>query len=967
MNLPRTHSAPALYMPIRRRSLLQHGVATRRSLFSDNDSRQSLPSQMHANEFNDYYCNPAKSTSSPLSSIAALGRQNGAPGPRVETPPNLEYGHTGVFKLGSLRITNGAASPSPSNSRPGTGVDEDYLTMGARKYTEGPLRPDLNQRSNTYTAPSEVSRPWVARSQSPLKQTYEFEPEQSPLKIDTQLPLPDPSFALFHFKDSPTKSLDLAREYMQDMALSPFSFEDSAPPSPRLEATSKHMAVDDDLFAPEPGSPNPETLEHAPRSFDSGYGTGDTRVVSGPKELAPKALAKADSGYSSNISLRSFKKDAAPGVPAKDTPPTPPKDAVSRTSSSVYSRVSSSTYSVTSQTSDTTLRAQRSFPSLPKQDYFPPPPAREAPPVPPKHTAAYELDMRTSQQNWQTQTRPSADIHQYHTRRQQSLPAIPKAIREPPVLKEKVSNSGDSMSSNGSKWRSSKVQKQRPQSAAPVYTVQAVRNSAAFSVPPVPAVASRKLEERVDGFPVVCFPNTTSGLKKSSSKETLGTIFSVGSAEVRDELNFARLQSALPPVPVHASIPEYAPTPPEQKPEFNRRNTYQPSSSAPTTPGKPFDGRRSMQPMARERSPVPRMSIEQQQEAFEAHVTSYSTISSSLGSSPYDVAIHADRPKSSGARAKSLTSQFETDAAARFHRARDVSGTSTVLQSKESYESIAAGNPYILALQTLGHSRKSSRDYPPQAHSNASVKRPFAFVPPPPQPQFLPPQPQYLAEEKARRSPPVSMKTRKSLPAPARTAPVPPQMPPQPQPHDSWAKPADFWAERRKSAGEALLQTKTSMEFSRPGSARPSIEYQRPAPALRTYNSFDQAQRQGWEADHAAMQSGYDHSYGAAYTQSQSYQADDYYAQPEEDDAQTQRRVHARTTSTEQMLVLDRYTGGLDYGFDGQGISASAGTRNSGSLLGGSGTGRKGESVAREWGVDLSDVPVFLQRVRMDH
>ncbi|TVY81337.1 hypothetical protein LSUE1_G004240, partial [Lachnellula suecica] len=945
--LPRTNSESALYGPIRRRSLLQHGVATRKSLFPQNDSRQSLPSQISANNLQNYYHNPAKPASSPLSELAALGRVgNGSPGPRVDTPTDLEYGHTGVFKLGSLRITNGAASPAPSEGRPLTaGVEEDYLTMGARRNGESNQRHGLGQRSNTYAAPNESVRPpWIARSESPLRQ----EVAEEALTIDTQLPLPDPSFALFDFssRDSPTKSLDLAKQYMEDLALSPFSFDDSPPSSPTLQATSKHMAIEDDLFEPEPISPNPGVLEHAPRSFDSGYGTAETtKVVQGPRELAIKPLAKADSGYSSNISLRSFKKDFAPTVPAKEAPPTPPKETFSRVPSSTYSvasqtasRVPSSTYSVSSQASEITLRARRSLPALPTEEYIPPPPMREAPAVPPKHSdrsPGNVSDYRTISQtspphNWGAPNRPSSANHHKHAH-QHSLPTIPRAIRETPVLREKASNSDESVSPNSSKWRSSKVQKQRPHSVqpTPVYTVQAMRTpSETFSIPPVPVDVSRKLEERVDGFPVTSFPNTiagTTGLRRNASKETLGTIFSVGSAEVRDELNFARLQSALPPVPVHASIPEYAPRSPEQKPDFNRRNTYQPASSTQTPPRKPL-----LRPwsMSREQSPAPRQSMEQQQDDYETHVTSLDAVSSSLGSSPYDAAIATMRPQSSdaNARAKSVTSQFEAEASARFQqRARNVSGTSSILQNKKSYESMAGGNPFASGANTASHSRKSSREYPPQAHSKISSKRSFTFVPAAPQtpPRHLQNQMSeqdssrvsvLLRESTRKSSPPVSMQTqRKSLPAPRassvaaapeRAAPQPPA--PSPTGQASWAKPANFWAERRKSAGEAL---RTSMEMSRPGSARPSVEYQRPVQNLRAYGSFDQVQRDGWEAEHAKMQQGYDHTFGAPHFSEQVWDGNKENEYYDQEDSQledfTPPRNHARTNSTEGMLVLD--------------------------------------------------------------
>jgi hypothetical protein len=118
---------------------------------------------------------------------------------------------------------------------------------------------------------------------------------------------------------------------------------------------------------------------------------------------------------------------------------------------------------------------------------------------------------------------------------------------------------------------------------------------------------------------------------------------------------------------------------------------------------------------------------------------------------------------------------------------------------------------------------------------------------------------------------------------------------------------------------------------------------QRPVRDLRAYPSFDQ--RDVWEANHAS----YSYDYSTPVPQTQAiYQEGEYYSQENDHEqsyiAPEQARNHARGNSTEDMLVLDRYTGG-----HGQGLS-------------GKGGGRWGS----EWGVDLSDVPVFLQRVRVE-
>jgi len=128
-------------------------------------------------------------------------------------------------------------------------------------------------------------------------------------------------------------------------------------------------------------------------------------------------------------------------------------------------------------------------------------------------------------------------------------------------------------------------------------------------------------------------------------------------------------------------------------------------------------------------------------------------------------------------------------------------------------------------------------------------------------------------------------------------------------------------------------------------------------------------QRAGWESDHA--NTSYSLAYSHPFAPAPQAEGGEYYDQ--DDDSflapHIPERNHARSNSTEDMLILDRYTGGLGYGFEDRGLVGSAGTRNSGSgVLSGQWAGRKGEMGAREWGVDLSDVPIFLQqRSSIDH
>ena len=700
----RANSEPEIFAPIRRRSLLQHGIATRKS-WVENDSRQSLPSQLPSNTSRDdlqnYYYNPAKPTSSPLSSIAALGPKydDNSPGPRTMTPDDLDYGHIGAYKLGSLRITNGTTSPSPSHDRPGTRTDDVYFVDGRGSAHSNRAAP----RVNTISTTQDIRTPWITRAESPLRQTQAQDLEDEPLSINTHLPMPE--FSAFQFNtDSPTKSLDLAREYMQDLALSPFSFDNSPPRTPLLEATSKHTAVEDDLFEVDSGSPVeiPERREF--RSFDSGYRGEDAQAEQ--TDLAPQPLAKADSGYSSKVSLRSFKGTPSPAVPAKEAPPTPPKEPVSRAVSSAYSMTSSY-----SEVSEMAIKFKRSLPALPKDI---PPPSRQAPPVPLKHSAhnvipAPPLPHKSpEQQSAAGSSRPQVIAPSKHVR-QQSLLAVPQSLRDEFVPSHSPAGSTGSSTSSTSTSRLRKYKKRsqcvQPQ---PVYNIQAVPASADLSVPAVPVEKARHLEKRVYGFPVASFPNTltsSNNLRRTISNETLGTIFSVGSAEYKDVPTFARLQSALPPVPVHDTNPE------DPTPEVNRR--YQPSPASPSAAE------------TRNRSilqTVPNRATPQSQQAFENHITSYDGVSASLGKSPYDVALRSmARQPTVQERAKSITSQLEAEARERLARVRSLSEEPTIspqehLQRRLSYDSIAKQSPFSSTIS----SRQLPQERPPQVHTKWS-------------------------------------------------------------------------------------------------------------------------------------------------------------------------------------------------------------------------------------------------------
>ncbi|KAI4120096.1 MAG: hypothetical protein LQ345_000052 [Seirophora villosa] len=139
--------------PIRRRSLYTPGIATR----SPEDILRKPPPPVAANPQaeRDYYYNPALSESSPLSRLAKLRASNTG----RSTPSELDYTHLGAMKLGTLRVTNGAASPVPrihDNSPVPTSSLDTASPKDFHSASEGGRSED-SLRSNRSSQSSELS------------------------------------------------------------------------------------------------------------------------------------------------------------------------------------------------------------------------------------------------------------------------------------------------------------------------------------------------------------------------------------------------------------------------------------------------------------------------------------------------------------------------------------------------------------------------------------------------------------------------------------------------------------------------------------------------------------------------------------------------------------------------------------------------------------------------------------------
>jgi len=843
----RSNSDNAIYVPIRRRSLLAHGVATRTS-YVEPDLPQSHPPRADSlKDLTNYYYDPTKPTSSPLSELEMLGPNPAFmhEGPRAETPTEMGYGHLGGFS-GKLRITNGAASPAPSSRRANSlGAEDDFFET--RKNAEMGHRPGLSQRSNTISVAGEVIKgPWSVHS--PLRTS---EVQSEPLMIDTHREK-DVSQPSLHSEkernvlkkiESPTKGQQAATG-RQDGVLSPFSF-DTSPTSPQFQATSKHTAVEDELFEVEPESPDPsvDQASHAPRSFDSGYGGGENSPPGVPAKKFPEAsssgLAKADSGYSSNVSLRSFKKDSSPA-------------STRRTLNEPDSRVASSNSSVES---DAALKARDFEASLSAEEApappakQPAPPFRQPPPVPmgdqsfagtPRNVQPPLIPRVTALAGQAAPQAYGGPISSSENSHQQSALAIAStAVRDDSAADSDISASAPANSS--SRWRQKLTKREsQPRIATKqVFTVQAMRSpSEAYKIPPPTMEARRRLEEREDAFPVQCFPNTVENTV-ASKRMSMNTIFSVGSLEASDESQFGRLQSGVPPVPPMPTIIQEPNQ--ETRPDKTRRNTYQAptqdavqpptqesQSSQPASPERGRSQRASwarqfLQIMPRDRTAAPPEDLG----FLESHVTSFETVSHSLGRDAYDIARPDPPAEPVDSRAKSMTQRFEADAAARFAASKQRNASAEpAIRPRKSYDSVMNGNRYSPGSgQSTTNNLRDSRDFS-HVVQNSAMRRSYTNLPAqssllnPAAVPALPAQPSLNATERRKSSnspPPVATPvrgqsvTRKPVPSPQssrpssihtrKTAPSPLSQ------HQDGA-----WAKRRLST-TSLVSMRTTMTF----------------------------------------------------------------------------------------------------------------------------------------------------------
>ncbi|SCN66790.1 related to SNF5-component of SWI/SNF transcription activator complex [Fusarium fujikuroi] len=161
-SISRTNSDVSLYMPMRRRSVVQTpGIATRAHhsnppVSAKSSFRKSLPATPSQSRHNSIESGMGRRMSMPTK-IPSQAKSSD----RAVTPVEADYKQLGGMKFGSLRITNGApgTSPMPEDDVKQQGASESALAIPRSEYfheqAKNPLR--LMNQGSTMTDANELT------------------------------------------------------------------------------------------------------------------------------------------------------------------------------------------------------------------------------------------------------------------------------------------------------------------------------------------------------------------------------------------------------------------------------------------------------------------------------------------------------------------------------------------------------------------------------------------------------------------------------------------------------------------------------------------------------------------------------------------------------------------------------------------------------------------------------------------
>lgn len=990
----------SMMSPIRRRSLYTPGIATR----TPNDilRKPPPPERLQSQADRDYYFNPNLPQSSPLTRLAALEIGEGSGG--RSTPSNLGYSHLGGLRPGTLRVTNGTPSPAPESINPlrmhppsqeSLGCDDFFTALEGgenlgephssvnnhRGYEEPQQKEDSAVQSEQLIKTFKISRgePDASRktkhrSGSPLKYEQGAEDchvvERMPQNIPGLSPYKKTPICQRAFSQVPDQALCIAQEYLQDLPSSPYSFSDSSSSkSPNFGYmssidTAREESFDDDAIVisrsqrpamslwrsfindVETRHANEGTREAAlqkltanaateaefsyrPASFSTVSMSMDHNANS-PESIPAKPNLKADSGYSLSESLKSLGNSASRGSNGL------------KIEQSYISRRRASRY----------ISGPRTMPTCTPHGAA---------------NRALEAPSRIRTVNPLTLAIPNAEVAN-------SAPLVD-------LVDKKDTKDSVDKSQPTSKLlpknivESRKLRKARPSSQpipAEFIFVQCTRNISQSNIPPVPLEIVSKHIERLREFPVL--EHTFPSLQHVRSSDSLSI----------DE-----------PICVPIRFPSPASTI-ERGNSVIRANLDWPSSRS----IKSMKSKRSLHKSSTSPSKAQRRISQSQNHTA---IADFGTVTRSLGVGPYDIA----RPvtvspwtvkcsnDSNPRQASYFTSQprvligMDEEVASRFARARSMhkskSFSRLFTQSTMNFDDRggASGKPMrphsmfvdvppVPALPTQDQIDKkgqslSKSSEPVQAIFYNSFGFPgkpnrpqsmFADAPPvlamPTNQEVVQRETKILSSNSVKSSalpPPLQIKKLAGSPKPdvsTRVA-VLEEQERAANPLRDWESLRRAWNQRRKSAGDALLlRSQTVGASGTPFPSRlPYLDWE-PSGYTPYFNPSSANIRGSAGSPQNATP--------PIQPLSQPQNSSSSTSPPTSSHSFSTPRKHAGATTVALEHLTDRYAGGLSYGYEpGLGLGGSAGTRNMKT-----GASRKSLGVSRGYGVDLSDVPIFV-------
>ncbi|KAI2637713.1 hypothetical protein GGS26DRAFT_424584 [Hypomontagnella submonticulosa] len=512
--LTQTNSEISLYTPMRRRSLMTPGIATREVWVdptpSKSRTRYSLPSTPARRDSMESMGIGAISIPPPMLGIDPI--------PRVLTPCEAEYKQTGAFKLGTLRITNGSPARSPSRD-PNDRTKPESL----EKKLVGNLADDYFGAGQAILSDSSK-----LQSLGIASEKIEIQAAVSYLNIPE-------SFATSMVDSAasvrPQPSSQILPEHQAG-----YLARDEGLNIPQIQVTSKHTAVEDELFEDEQNEftsteildvridtnakslpPRPKLIAEARNSKE--IGRSDSGIASPASETSYAPLSKADSGYSSSVSLRSF----------SSKPPAPEKDRASDIEVEQTTADGNTERSVQASESEVAspIAIADSTALSERYDEISPPPV----PMKDPHLVGLASPKASGESSPPFQQSSKLQNIQLVERTLSPGPTRNQACRTNETrhmsLQSPTSPNFNTGGSTGFR-KSGKLQRFLSGARAPLI-IHSSHPTGYAGIPGVPGDMQAKLQVHAGLKPI---PFRKLALKSAASKETLGTILSVGSAEL---------------------------------------------------------------------------------------------------------------------------------------------------------------------------------------------------------------------------------------------------------------------------------------------------------------------------------------------------------------------------------------------------------------------------------------------------